>query len=94
MDSTNSILNTPEYRGVELEYLIPTLKQLKEAIKRCEMDIEKYKNSSDWTDSYYIDEAKENIIIYEAEIELLCRQILAAFQRSRMNLQRLSKESE
>ncbi len=41
MDSTNSILNTPEYKGVELEYkaqlmkypLIPTLKQL-EAVSR------------------------------------------------------------
>ena len=31
---------------------------LKEAIKVCEKNIEKYKNSSDWKAKHYIDEAK------------------------------------
>jgi hypothetical protein len=56
---------------VEKKSLESEIDSIKEAIKGCEMDIEKYENSSDWSDSYYVDEAKENIIRFEAQIDIL-----------------------
>ena len=58
---------------VEKKSLESEIDSIKEAIKGCEMDIEKYENSSDWSDSYYVDEAKENIIRFEAQIDILER---------------------